>query len=105
MMNTLGVAETYDKPRIANTKGGTMPNGLVVTQAFPGADPYNRIPQVSISEGWTGNGVSTQPITASDGEGTIADDVSWVHGNHVLQGGRPVYIWYQAAGRIYISTR
>ena len=87
ILNTLGVAETYDKPRIANTKGGTMPNGLVVTQAFPGADPYNRIPQVSISGGWTGSGVSTQPITASDGEGTIADDVSWVKGNHVLQAG------------------
>jgi hypothetical protein len=87
LLNTVGVAETYDKPRIANTKGGSLPSGVTVTQTFPGADPYNRIPQVSISGGWTGNGTSTQPITASDGEGTISDDVSWVKGNHVLQAG------------------
>ena len=87
LLNTVGVAETYDKPRIANTKGGTLPSGVNITQAFPGADPYNRIPNVSISDGWSGSGVSTQPITASDGEGTISDDVSWVRGNHVLQAG------------------
>lgn len=87
VLNTAGIAETYDKPRIANTKGGTLPSGISLVQAFPGADPYNRIPQVGISGGWTGNGVSTQPITASDGEGTISDDISWVKGNHVLQAG------------------
>jgi hypothetical protein len=31
--------------------------------------------------------VATQPITASDGEGVLGDDMSWVHGKHVLQGG------------------
>ena len=39
------------------------------------------------SDGWSGNGVSSQPITASDGEGVLGDDVSWVRGKHVLQGG------------------
>lgn len=87
LMNTASVAETYDKPRINTLKGGQMPAGLKVIQAFPNAPTLGRIPNVSISKGWSGNGVQSEPITASDGEGTIADDVSWVHGKHVLQVG------------------
>ncbi|TCK71733.1 TonB-dependent receptor [Acidipila rosea] len=87
VLNTVGIAETYDKPRINTTSGGTMPSGATVKQAFPGADIYNRIPNISISGGWSGNGVQSEPITASDGEGTISDDVSWVKGSHVIQAG------------------
>ena len=87
LMNTVGIAETYDKPRINLNKGGLLPNGLSIVQAYPNAPTLGRIPNVSISSGWTGNGVQSEPITASDGEGTISDDVSWVKGNHVLQAG------------------
>lgn len=85
--NTAGVAETYDKPRINLTKGGLLPSGVSYIQAYPNAPTLDRIPNISISEGWTGNGVQSEPITASDGEGTISDDFSWVKGNHVLQAG------------------
>lgn len=88
LMNTVGVAETYDKPRINPTPGdGQMPTGLTVTQAFPNAPTLGRIPNISLADGWTGNGIQSEPITASDGEGTISDDVSWVHGSQVIQAG------------------
>jgi hypothetical protein len=86
--NIATVAYSDDKPRIKNTTDNTaLPSGLSITQFFPNADPYNRIPNVSISEGYTGLGVGTQPIHASDGEGILSDDVSWVKGSHVLQVG------------------
>ncbi len=92
LMNTISAAETYDKPRINFTGGGTLPAGVNIPQYFPNAPTLNRIPSISISDGWSGNGVSSQPITASDGEGVLGDDLSWVHGKHVLQGGA-VYIF------------
>jgi Carboxypeptidase regulatory-like domain len=86
-MNTASVAYTDDRPHILLTKGGQLPSGLSVIQSFPNAPVLGRIPNISISEGWAGNGVGSQPISASDGEGLIIDDVSLVRGRHVLQGG------------------
>lgn len=87
LMNTVSATETYDKPRINFTGGGTLPAGISIPQYFPNAPTLNRIPTINISGGWSGNGVSSQPITASDGEGVLGDDFSWVHGKHVFQGG------------------
>ena len=88
LMNTAGVAETDDRPHILLRKGGgTMPEGLSIIQSFPDAPTLNRIPNISIAEGWSGNGVGSQPISASDGEGLVTDDVSWIRGRHVLQAG------------------
>ena len=87
LMNTISAANTFDKLQFLTTSGGTLPDGVTITQAFPNAPSLNRIPNVSISKGWTGFGVSSEPITASDGEGILTDDVSWVKGNHVFQFG------------------
>jgi hypothetical protein len=87
LMNTISAAETFDKLQFLTTTGGTLPDGVTITQAFPTAPSLNRMPNVSISKGWTGFGVSSEPITASDGEGILTDDVSWVKGNHVFQFG------------------
>lgn len=88
LMNTAGIADTDDRPHIQLRKGtGTLPEGLSIIQSFPNAPTLNRIPNISISEGWAGNGVGSQPITASDGEGIVTDDVSWIRGNHVFQAG------------------
>ena len=88
LMNTAGVAETDDRPHILLRKGGgTLPAGLTIQQYFPNAPTLNRIPNISIAEGYAGNGVGSQPISASDGEGLVTDDVSWIRGRHVLQGG------------------
>lgn len=87
LLNTASVGETYDKPRINSVSGGKLPAGLSIVQEFPNAPTLGRMPNVSLSDGWSGFGVSSEPITASDGEGVMQDDVSWVHGNHVLQAG------------------
>ena len=85
LLNTLGVAQTFTKPTLNET--APLPTGVTIKQSFPGADPLNRIPNISLSGGWSGNGVGGLPIKASDGEGIASDDVSWVKGNHVLQAG------------------
>ncbi len=88
LINTAAVAEADDRPHILLRKGGgKLPTGLTITQLFPNAPTQNRIPNIGIAEGWSGNGVGSQPISASDGEGSIMDDVSWVRGRHVLQAG------------------
>jgi hypothetical protein len=88
LLNSAAVAEADDRPHILLTTGtGTMPSGLSIVQSFPNAPTLNRIPNISIAEGWSGNGVASQPISASDGEGSVMDDVSWVRGRHVLQAG------------------
>lgn len=91
LINTIGVAETYNKPRL-NPVGGTMPDGVTIIQAFPGADQHNRIPNINLSGGWSPNGVGALPVTASEGLTILSDDVSWVKGRHVLQGGG-FYLW------------
>jgi Carboxypeptidase regulatory-like domain/TonB-dependent Receptor Plug Domain len=88
LMNSAAVAEADDRPHILLTKGGgQLPAGLSIIQSFPNAPANGRIPNLSIAEGWSGNGVGSQPISASDGEGSIMDDVSWVKGRHVFQAG------------------
>lgn len=87
LLNTFTVAQTYDKLSFSLTKGGTLPSGVSITQAFPDANVHNYIPSISISGGYTGLGVAEQPIWASDGEGMLMDDVSWVHGRHVISAG------------------
>ena len=88
LMNTATVAETDDRPHILLRKGGgKLPDGLSIIQSFPNAPTQDRIPNISIAKGWAGNGVGSQPISASDGEGMIAEDLSWIHGKHVWQGG------------------
>lgn len=88
LMNIAGVAQTEDRPHILLTSGGgTLPGGLTITQAFPNAPTLDRIPSINIAQGYSGNGVGPQPISASDGEGLVSDDVSWVHGRQVLQAG------------------
>ncbi len=85
VINTVGVAEIYTKVKLI--ENAPMPSGVSIIQAFPGADPLNRIPNITLSRGWAGNGTSGLPIEANDGEGSVFDDVSWVKGSHVLQAG------------------
>lgn len=85
--NTISLAETYDKPRIKTLTGGTLPAGVTIKQQFQNAPTLNRMPNVGLSGGWSGFGVSGEPITASDGEGIMQDDASWVHGKQVIQAG------------------
>jgi len=87
LLNSFTVAQTYDKLSFSLTKGGTLPSGVTITQAFPTANVNNYIPTINFSGGYTGLGVAEQPIWASDGEGLLMDDASWVHGRHVISTG------------------
>ncbi len=85
VLNTVSLAETYTKADLL--ENAPLPAGIHIIQSFPGADPLNRMPNISLSRGWSGNGPGDLPIYASDGEGIASDDASWVKGNHVLQAG------------------
>ncbi len=86
-LNNIASAGYSSEPvRIHNTSNNTtLPAGLSILQYFPGADPLDRIPNVSIASGYSGLGVQSQPIHASVGNGILADDLSWVKGKQVLQ--------------------
>jgi hypothetical protein len=92
LVNAATFGQTDVRLKFAVTRGGILPVGTEITQAFPGADPHNRIPSISLSGGWSGTGVGNEPISASDGEGLVSDDVTWVKGKHVLQAGA-LYMW------------
>jgi hypothetical protein len=87
LLNSFTAAQTYDKLSFSLTKGGTLPSGVTINQAFPNANVHNYIPSINFSGGYTGLSVTEQPIWASDGEGILMDDVSWVHGRHVISTG------------------
>jgi len=88
LINTATAGETYNRVRVGSGPNeGLLPSGVTITQAFPNAPTLNRIPNISIASGWSGNGSGNEPFTASDGEGLLSDDVSWVRGAHILQAG------------------
>ena len=83
-VNTTNVAETYDKPRL-KAVNAALPSDIHLGLPFKDQNPL--IPNININGGWQGLGAFSLPVTASDGEGTFADDFSHVVGSHVLQGG------------------
>jgi hypothetical protein len=85
LVNSFNLAEAYTKG--SSFSQGTLPSGATINQAYPGADPYNRIPSITVSGGWSGNGMGDTPASNSSGQGSISDDVTRVKGNHVLQAG------------------
>ena len=89
LINTATIGETYNHLTVGNNNNpnALLPPGVSIVQAFPDAPALNRIPNVAIASGWSGNGTGNEPFTASDGEGILSDDVSWVKGSHILQAG------------------
>ena len=88
IVNTAGIGETFNRMVVGNqSPDALLPNGVSITQAFPNAPTLNRIPNISIGGGWSGNGTGNEPFSASDGEGMLYDDVSWVKGTQVIQAG------------------
>lgn len=86
-MNSLGVGYNSGDTFLTVTKGGTLPSGVSITQAFPGADKLNRIPEISIGDGWFGLGVGGEPIISKVWELQFFDDASWVRGSHIIEFG------------------
>jgi hypothetical protein len=91
MVNTASIALN----RLINNSNGS---GLVYLSQVPGYNqslPYvgglgsDRLPQISLSQGYSSAGVPNSiPLApASDWEGVVTDDWSWVRGQHFLEAG------------------
>jgi hypothetical protein len=89
IINTAGLAYTYQKVNLFPTGKFTVPSGLFAG-AFNNGD--NRLPGVSIGGFWSWLGVGAQPNFSKTGDGIFSDDLSWVHGRHVVQVGG-LYMW------------
>ena len=89
IINTAGLAYTYQKVDLFPTGNYFVPSGLF-QQAFNNGD--YRLPAVSIGSFWTWLGVGAQPNFSKTGDGIFSDDFSWVHKQHVIQVGG-LYLW------------
>ena len=89
IINTAGIAYTFQKVELAPTGNYTVPSGLF-NQAFHNND--NRLPAVQIGSFWSWLGVGAQPNFSRTGDGIFSDDFTWVHGQHVVQAGG-IYMW------------
>jgi hypothetical protein len=98
LINVASLAGVYTKYISFLSGKYTLPSGVTINQKFPGVDPLNRIPDISMnndavgSESWFWMGEGAFPTHANDQSGEFSDDVSWVKGNHVLQAGM-TYMW------------
>jgi len=88
LINTLEGGETFNKWLLGVTNY-TMPAGASIAQLYANADPFNRIPDISMNGAgtWAWLGVGAQPNFIHNGVGVVSDDVSWLKGNHLLQAG------------------
>ena len=89
IINTAGLAYTYQKVNLIPTGNYFVPSGLF-TQAFNNGDL--RLPGVTIGNFWSWLGVGAQPNFSKTGDGIFSDDFSWIHGRHVIQVGG-LYMW------------
>ena len=88
LINTMQGGETFNKWLLGVTNY-TLPAGATIAQAYSNADPFNRIPDISVNGGgtWAWLGVGAQPNYVHGGVGVASDDLSWTKGSHLLQTG------------------
>ena len=89
IINTAGLAYTYQKVSLFPTGKFTVPSGLF-NQAFNNGDL--RLPGVTIGNFWSWLGVGVQPNFSKTGDGIFSDDLTWVRGRHFFQLGG-LYMW------------
>ncbi|MGO8759200.1 MAG: carboxypeptidase regulatory-like domain-containing protein [Terracidiphilus sp.] len=98
LINVASLGAVYTKYFSALIGEYTVPSGVTINQKFSGADPLDRIPDISMDndsqggENWFWLGEGALPTHSNDQTGEFSDDISWVKGNHVLQGGL-TYMW------------
>jgi carboxypeptidase family protein len=98
LINVASLGAIYTKYYAALLGKYTVPSGITINQKFSGADPLNRIPDISMNndaqggENWFWLGEGALPTHSNDQTGEFSDDISWVKGNHVLQAGL-TFMW------------
>jgi hypothetical protein len=98
LINVASLGAVYTKYAAALIGKYTVPSGVTINQKFSGADPLNRIPDISMNndsmgnESWFWMGEGALPTHSNNQTGEFSDDISWVKGNHVVSGGL-TYMW------------
>ena len=93
LINVAGFGLVYTKYFAALLGEYKLPTGVAINQKFSGADPLDRIPDISMDndaqggENWFWLGEGALPTHSNDQTLEYSDDISWVKGNHVLQAG------------------
>jgi len=103
-MNTAGIAENGDRPTSCSEGRCTL---------RPPVDHFSLCPmhRPSIdsehlhSRGWAGNGVGSQPISASDGEGSGYGGHQLDRGRHVLQARALYIVRHQAPQTVFTNPQ
>ena len=96
VINAVGFALIYSKYIAALIGQYTVPSGVTINQKFPGADPLNRIPDISMNNdsqmtnGWFWLGEGALPTHSNSSSGELLDDFTWIKGNHAFQAGLTV---------------
>jgi hypothetical protein len=96
VINAVGFALIYSKYIAALIGQYTVPSGVTINQKFPGADPLNRIPDISMNNdsqmtnGWFWLGEGALPTHSNSSSGEFLDDFTWIKGNHAFQAGATV---------------
>lgn len=89
IINSAGLAYTYQKVDLFPTGTYTIPSGLI-HNVFNNGDL--RTPSVTMGGFWTWLGVGVQPNFSKTGDGIFSDDVTISAGHHTIQTGG-LYMW------------
>jgi hypothetical protein len=96
VINAVGFALIYSKYIAALIGQYTVPSGVTINQKFPGADPLNRIPDISMNNiggqanSWFWLGEGALPTHSNSSSAEFLDDFTWIKGNHAFQAGATV---------------
>jgi hypothetical protein len=98
VINAVGFALVYSRYIAALIGQFTVPSGVTINQKFPGADPLNRIPDISMNNtstqanNWFWLGEGALPTHSNSSSGELLDDFTWIKGNHAFQAGVTVLL-------------
>jgi Carboxypeptidase regulatory-like domain/TonB-dependent Receptor Plug Domain len=93
IINAAGIAVIYSRYIAALIGQYQLPSGVDINQKFPGADPLNRIPDISMnndsqmSNSWFWLGEGALPTHSNSSSLEFLDDFTVIKGNHALQAG------------------
>jgi hypothetical protein len=85
----IGLAWTKGDSRLSNYTMPLCGTSACITQAYPGADTLNRLPNLELtgSGTWSWIGEGALPTDTTDSDAIYSDDVTWVKHNQIFQFG------------------
>ncbi|MGD0841463.1 MAG: TonB-dependent receptor, partial [Candidatus Acidiferrales bacterium] len=85
----IGLAWTKGDARLSNYTMPLCGTSACISQAYPGADTLNRLPNLELtgSGNWSWIGEGALPTDTTDSDAIYSDDVTWVKHNQIFQFG------------------